>query len=130
MTAFSINPTNQSVVEIEVSETQPQFTTEVSKLIGDPDFQIIRSSDKTMVLIFGANALLNDETLVFSFSLISRPIFGNMLILGTNPITGDYVSRPYSTYIEELSVRFYNKEETVPLRKSAFEYVRQLHLGR
>lgn len=123
MIAYYINAIDKTVKEVELPEEQPYFSDEIKRLIGCKEFLITRNKYNTLAVFCDMDFLFNDYIAVrFSLSSVSQFGFGNILILGVIPITGDY-ARPYVLELKELDVKFHSVGESRELLNDGIRYV-------
>lgn len=89
MHAILINGNNRTITPVELPTEVHSFQLEIKRLLDttEPVFQ--QSEDGTILYAVDVDCMLKEHTLAFQLTFLSSPFFGNALLLGRNPITGD-----------------------------------------
>lgn len=121
---------HKSISPIQLSEDPAEYYQQVKQALRCESFIDAISKDKTSQLLVDQDALLKMDNLSFRFSLMPHPIFGNAILIGRDPATGN--KKDLDDFIHAFSFEweFYDREQTERFRVETLDWIRKLHEGR
>lgn len=103
------------------------FCKEVNQALRSSSHIYTSCVDGTLQIIVDENCLLDNTNTAFFSSFISRPLFGNAILIGRDVVTGNKTDLPAECHVLSVHVEFCSPQQTEEFRQEAIEYVRGLN---
>ncbi|OQP65420.1 hypothetical protein A3860_17300 [Niastella vici] len=126
MQALLINSVEGRVEPVVLPMDLASYNKEVNRLLKCSSHIYTISTDKTTQLIADENCLINESNIAFHSSFFKRPLFGNVLIIGRDPATGDKTNLPAAINALTIQVEFCSEQDTARFRLEAMEYAESI----
>lgn len=122
--------TKQRILEpVELSEDAEIFNNQIRQLLQCDIFLFTSSIDGRINLLVDEDCLLKSESEAVWISLMPRPLFGNLLLLGRDRDTGELTDLPADINVLSVAVEFVDNELSAIFRQEALQYVEGLVNG-
>jgi hypothetical protein len=130
MRALLINTVDRRVEPVVLPMDLESYKREVNRLLNCNSHIYSISTDKTNQLIADEDCLLNESNIAFHSSFFKRPLFGNVLIIGRDPATGNKTDLPATVNVLTIQVDFCSEEDSSRYRLEAVEYAEKIQNNR
>jgi len=126
MQALFINTHEKCVTPVDLPTDTGSYHSEVNRLLQCLSHIYTVSTDKAFLLIVDEDCLVTESNGAFLSSFMKRPLFGNALIVGRDPHTGEKTDVPVASIPTISQVTFCSREETKRYRLEALEFATSL----
>lgn len=122
MQALFINAAENCVTLVHLPSEVAAFNTEVNRLLQCTSHIYSIAKDKATKLIVDEECLTNETNVAFLAPFMKRPLFGNALLIGRDPATGNTIDLPAGYNPITIPITFFSREQTSQYRLEAVEF--------
>lgn len=116
MNAILINSSKREVTNIDLSILPHIYLRQIQDHLCCQTYKFATYSKANVQFMVDEDFLRNESNLAFQIEGWPLPFFGNVIIIGKNPDSGDTIDLPEDLTPESFNINFFSEEQTKELR--------------